>query len=998
MKLSKSTLISFLVTLILSFVIIFIVIFNRSENEKLQVEQITLGSIINLSDSITSLLTKIETLALIAKNPDYGKEFNNMAPLLLDNPVILNFLLAPNGVVEHVYTPYEGGESVLGFDFFQESSGNLEAMMAIELRQTVIAGPFLSVQGQEVLAARRAVFVNTPDGGEELWGIVSVTLKFPEVFDSLNIGNWSNESHPFELWRINPDTGERQVLLSNDEKAKKTAQTMVKHFPILHADWYLDVTYGGAWYTYLENWLLLCVGLIVSFFVLALLHKNDSFNRMKRRLKEEERILLMLDSAPICCQIWNKERKTIGCNEAAVKLYDLSSKEEYAERFLDFSPEFQPDGQRSLEKAIALVNKAFEGQTVEFEWLHLHPNGTLIPAEITLIGVPYGDERVVLGYTRDLRKQKELTDKLSEALDQALAASNTKSIFLANMSHEIRTPLNAILGMSEIQLQKETLPPNTEEAFNIIYDSAELLGNIINDILDFSKIETGKLEFNPTIYDITDLINDCVGITRMRYESKPIDFVLKADPNTPLSLKGDELRLKQILNNLLSNAYKYTDRGSVKLEIFTIETDENNIILTFRVSDSGQGMTEEEIAAIFEEYARFNLKKNIAVSGAGLGMSITKRLLDLMNGTISVESKPGKGSVFTVEIPQERAGTEVIGPAFEENFKVNHLEYNLRSNKTQFTREYMPYGKVLIVDDVETNLFVAKGLLVPYGLMIDTVTSGFEAIELVKSGHTYDIIFMDHMMPQLDGMETAKFLRESGYNQPIVALTANAAAGQADYFLANGFDAFIPKPIDMNELNIVLNELIRDKQPSEMIEAARRENKETVVPAEKIYTLAESVIAAFLRDAKKALAVLDVLYAKLTFEDEKDIQLYITSVHGMKNALEIIGEQDLSAFAFDLEQAGRERNMELLLKKTPTLLDNIRSLVSKINLLEDHENEGEFDIDEVFLVKKMAAIKEACAEFDKKTIKQALTELKGKVWSHQTVSDLESRRDCRECD
>ena len=358
--------------------------------------------------------------------------------------------------------------------------------------------------------------------------------------------------------------------------------------------------------------------------------------------------------------------------------------------------------------------------------------------------------------------------KLSEALEQALAASNAKSIFLTNMSHEIRTPLNAILGMAEIQLQKEMLPPKTEEAFNIIYDSANLLAIIINDILDFSKIEAGKLELNPSEYHTVDLLGETAKIIRLRYESKSIPFSIKVDESTPQGLVGDEIRIKQILGNLLSNAYKYTDDGSVMLEVFAADypEDDSFVMLVFRISDTGQGMSKDELETIFEEYARFNMRKNITVTGTGLGMSITKRLLDLMGGDISIESEPLKGTTVTVKIPQKKVDDAVIGTAFKDGLQAEQAEYNLRSSQTQFAREYMPYGKVLVVDDVETNLYVAKGLLIPYGLMIETVTSGFKAIEKVKSGHIYDVIFMDHMMPQLDGMDTMKFLRETGTRNP----------------------------------------------------------------------------------------------------------------------------------------------------------------------------------------------------------------------------------------
>ena len=716
------------------------------------------------------------------------------------------------------------------------------------------------------------------------------------------------------------------------------------------------------------------------------------FNRKKSKLQEQQRLRLMLDSSPLSCHIWSNKSKIIDCNEAAVKLFGLNSKQDFIERFFSLIPEFQPDGKLSGELAGVHVQRAFEGETTTFEFTHLHADGTLFPTEVTFVSVPYCDEQVVIGYTRDLRKQRELMDMLSEALEHALAASNTKSIFLANISHEIRTPLNAILGMAEIQLQKETLPPNIEEAFNIIYDSGRLLTNIIDDILDFSKIETGNLELSPYIYDITELINKTVNLIRMRFESKPLDFVLKVAENTSLKFFGDEIRIKQVLSNLLSNAFKFTEEGSITLEVFTIGHSEKNksVKLVFRIIDTGQGISEKDLEIIFDEYTRFNMKDNATIAGAGLGLSITKRLVDLMEGKIAVDSVPGRGSVFTVEIPQERVGTAMIGASFEETYKTERTDYNLKSNKAQFTREYMPYGKVLIVDDVETNLYVAKGLLVPYGLAIDTVSSGQEAIDRVKNGNTYDVIFMDHMMPQLNGMEATKILRDSGYVYPIVALTANAVAGQAEMFLENGFNAFIPKPIDMNELNDVLNELIRDKQPVEIVEAARKENKESIVPAEKIYELSDDVVQAFLRDAKKALAVLDVLYAKLEFGDERDLQLYVTSVHGIKNALEIIGEKDLAAYARDLEQSGRDRNIDLLMRKTPDLLNNIRSLVSKINLNERDNENDEYDADVDLLLEQMKLIREACDNLDKKIIKNALAILRDEVWSQKTTNELNS--------
>jgi len=241
-------------------------------------------------------------------------------------------------------------------------------------------------------------------------------------------------------------------------------------------------------------------------------------------------------------------------------------------------------------------------------------------------------------------------------------------------------------------------------------------------------------------------------------------------------LFGDELRIKQILNNLLSNAFKYTDSGKISLSITREPSDKPFMInLLFRISDTGQGMSREQLDKLFDEYTRFNLEANRSTEGAGLGMNITKRLIDLMDGEILVESEQGKGSTFTVRLPQGIVDNGVFGKDVVDNLMQFRLGRMSQIKKApQVVREYMPYGKVLIVDDVETNLYVAKGLLSPYGLSIDTAGSGFEALEKINGGAKYDVIFMDHFMPKMDGIEAAKKIRELGYTQPIVALTANA--------------------------------------------------------------------------------------------------------------------------------------------------------------------------------------------------------------------------------
>ena len=422
---------------------------------------------------------------------------------------------------------------------------------------------------------------------------------------------------------------------------------------------------------------------------------------------------------------------------------------------------------------------------------------------------------------------KKRTAELEIATEEANAANKSKSSFLANMSHEIRTPMNTIMGVTEIIMQNESLAEEIGEGLGKIYNSCDMLMGIINDILDFSKIEAGKLDIIPAEYYVASLINDSIHLNMMRIGDKPIEFEVMVDDNIPAKLIGDELRIKQILNNLLSNAFKYTEAGKVILSVYSHtvkDTSENDeVMLNISVRDTGHGMTLEQVEKLFDEYSRFNEESNRTIEGTGLGLSITQRLINLMHGKIHVESKPGVGSIFSVSLRQGMVDSEILGrelAAGLQQFQVNDLRFTKRG---QIDRDPMPYGKVLVVDDVEANLYVAEGLLKPYMLNIETVISGHAAIDKIKDGNVYDIVFMDHMMPEIDGMETTKQLRELGYTAPVVALTANAVAGQADIFMQNGFDNFISKPIDIRQLDTVLNKLVRDKQPPEVIETARNE-------------------------------------------------------------------------------------------------------------------------------------------------------------------------------
>jgi signal transduction histidine kinase/DNA-binding response OmpR family regulator/HPt (histidine-containing phosphotransfer) domain-containing protein len=586
--------------------------------------------------------------------------------------------------------------------------------------------------------------------------------------------------------------------------------------------------------------------------------------------------------------------------------------------------------------------------------------------------------------------------RISSAKTKAEAKNQQKSNFLARMSHEIRTPMNAVLGIAEIQLQSLTLSQSVREAFLKISNSGDLLIGIINDILDLSKIEAGKLELTPAAYDVPSLINDTVQLNILRFESKPIEFKLSVDENVPVSLIGDELRIKQILNNLLSNAFKYTEKGEVSFSIAVDYAPRGGAIhvpLVFRVNDTGQGMTAEQIRKLGDEYSRFNMEANRTTEGTGLGMSITLKLIQMMNGKFSVESKVGKGTTVTVRLPQRNVGIGVsgmIGKELAEDLQKSRMHSVSQMKKVQITRTPMPYGKVLIVDDVESNLFVAKGLMAPYGLSIETVTSGFAAIEKIKSGEVYDIVFMDHMMPKMDGIETTNIIRKLGYQHAIVALTANALTGQAEMFMENGFDGFLSKPIDIRQLNASLNKLIRDKQPPEVIAAAwRQKGLDTAADGMPGTSLNPQLAEIFVHDAERAIGILEAIHANKIRRID-DVQMYVINVHSMKSALANIGETELSDIAQKLELAVRGGNTDVITDETLTFLDLLRNVIEKIRPKENDEGGEITDEDSAYLNQKLSDLQTVCVEYDKKSAKEIMAELRQKTWPHPVKELLDN--------
>ena len=393
-----------------------------------------------------------------------------------------------------------------------------------------------------------------------------------------------------------------------------------------------------------------------------------------------------------------------------------------------------------------------------------------------------------------IRWQERTNRQLSEAADAAIAAGRAKSTFLAQMSHEIRTPINAVLGMNEMILRESDNPDIRDYAGNIQSAGRTLL-SLINSILDFSKIEDGKMELVPVKYDVSSLINDLVNSISERARAKGLDFSLETDKELPCTLFGDDVRIRQVIMNLLTNAVKYTEKGKVTLKIAEKARDEKILTLFVSVRDTGIGIRDEDREKLFESFARLDEKRNRNIEGTGLGMSIVTRLLAMMGSELKVESVYGKGSEFSFELSQEIIDPEPIGD-FAKRLKAS------TEKKEDSSFLFAKDVRVLVVDDNEMNRKVARNLMKRNGIVPDEADSGEGCIEMMR--HTkYDVVFIDHMMPKMDGMETLALLKEQKLipeGCAVIALTANAVSGARDRYLDAGFDDYLSKPIEVAQL------------------------------------------------------------------------------------------------------------------------------------------------------------------------------------------------------
>ena len=561
--------------------------------------------------------------------------------------------------------------------------------------------------------------------------------------------------------------------------------------------------------------------------------------------------------------------------------------------------------------------------------------------------------------------------KLQVELETARKASRAKTDFLSNVSHEIRTPINAILGMDEMILRETKESFTTQYALDI-QDSGKILLSLINGLLDSSKIESGKLEILPVEYDLSSMINDLVNMTAGRARAKGLTLDVDVDSQIPLMLYGDEVRIRQCITNILTNAVKYTTQGGITLKVSHRRLkDKRNIVLSVAVTDTGAGIRQEDMDKLFKPFERIEEKKNRDIEGTGLGMSIVQSLLFLMGSQLNVESVYGEGSTFSFDLVQKVVNWEPIGDYAE--------SYNKARSREDYHQQFIaPDAKVLVVDDVPMNLKVFVNLLKKTRIQIDTADSGFKAINMVKKVR-YDLIFLDHRMPEMDGVETLHAMQKLkdanlSRNQPVIALTANAVSGAREMYFKEGFDNYLSKPIDPGKLEQVILHYL----PEEMVQEStasgeeREESKKwrSLPAVEGInYELArqyaddpDTLISTF-RDFAEAIP--ENSQKIEDFWHQKDYKNYTILVHALKSSARLIGAQELSDEAKVLEEKGDARDEDYIKFKTPDLLDHYRRYVKLLApFMEEEDDQNLPQIADEQLVEALKLLARYNDEFD----------------------------------
>ncbi len=591
------------------------------------------------------------------------------------------------------------------------------------------------------------------------------------------------------------------------------------------------------------------------------------------------------------------------------------------------------------------------------------------------------------------------------ARHEALAANEAKGKFLAHMSHEIRTPINAVLGMDEMIL-RESKEQNIKDYAMDIYMAGQTLLSLINDILDFSKIDSGKMEIVPVEYDVSSLIHDLANMTSQRAKDKNIKFEVEVDHTIPSRLYGDDVRVRQVLTNILTNAVKYTHEGTVWLRVQNYKMDEK-VVLKFEVEDTGIGIKEEDLPKLSAEFERIEEDRNRNIEGTGLGMSITIQLLALLGSKLQVESVYGEGSKFYFKLEQKIVDNTPIGD-FESRV------HQIAENYNYDTKFYAPDAKILVVDDNAVNRKVLRNLLKETKIQVTDAEGGIKCLELVQENH-YDLIFLDHMMPEMDGVETLHHIKElSNYpcqDTPIVVLTANAVSGAKEKYITEGFDDFLSKPIVPEKLeNMIKKMLPRELLQETCIESSISLPKQAEkITAENILEelpqvdgldwnyawlhlpdmeLLEYTVKEFYAQIDSAANNLEQAYEQIM--DSMQLEQYRIQVHAMKSLAATIGIIPLAGLAKILEYAARDGKIDVIMSITTAFLEEWRSYHQKLQGVFGIETVAKEEITDYSVLQALVEmVRISMQEMDIDQADQLIEQLRGYEYSEEITQNIQ---------
>ncbi len=563
--------------------------------------------------------------------------------------------------------------------------------------------------------------------------------------------------------------------------------------------------------------------------------------------------------------------------------------------------------------------------------------------------------------TTELSRAKEALQQKNDELETAKSAvekaEKTRDIFLANMSHELRTPINTILGLNELIL-RESQEEAVKEYARDIRQAGNILLALVSDILDFSKLEAEKLDLTEGIYDVSSLLNDLINGISVQMRRKKLDLVLEIAQDIPYKLFGDEIHIRQIIGNLLSNAVRYTEKGRITLYVSWKELPKDSVEMTVIVKDTGIGIKDEDIPKLFHAFQRMDSAARSKEDRTGLGLAITKRLVEMMGGSLEVQSVYGKGSAFSFKVIQKIVDRDPLGD-FEKQYKDS-----LRSIEDYHEKFIAPMGRILIVDDNAMNLAVAQGLLKGTRLQIDVAASGEECLELIRR-KTYHLICMDHMMPVMDGVETLHAIRALEGNPsrdiPVIALTANAVAGARELYLQEGFQDYLTKPIDADKFENMLIEYL----PSNVVYLTNNRNisneyERTRIQGDGEFDIRESQLYLMgfnLRNGLRYMGGDKALYGKVLrdfhsilqeketalkdFLQKGDMPGYTIIVHSLKGNARNVGADDLADEAYELEKMAKAGQLEDVTVRSPILFGMMSTMRNSLRVYLETEDAGE---------------------------------------------------------